>query len=116
MRTSSHNLEIETGRWVNAKRYERMYKQCNENKIEDENHLLFECKAYTEKRLTTFQFIQPQLGNNLSRGLRKSDNLGILFSSNNINAMYALGKFVNNLLKKDKQHLQYRETYIHEYL
>ena len=48
-RTSSHNLEIETGRWVNAKRYERMCKQCNENKIEGENHLLFEYKASAQK-------------------------------------------------------------------
>ena len=100
MRTSSHNLEIETGRWVNAKRYERMCKRCNENKIEDESHLLFESKAYTEKRLTSFQFIQSQLGIDLSRGLRKSDNLKKLFSSNNINAMSALGKFVEQAFDK----------------
>ena len=77
-----------------------MCKQCNENKIEDENHLLFECKAYTEKRLTTFQFIQSQLGIDISRGLRKSDNLKILFPSNNINAMSALGKFGKQSFEK----------------
>ena len=77
-----------------------MCKQCNENKIEDENHLLFECKAYTEKRLATFQVIQSQLGIDLSRGLRKSDNPKILFCSNNINAMNVLGKFVKQSFEK----------------
>ena len=100
LRTSSHNLAIETGRWANTKREERLCKQCNENKIEDENHLLFECKAYTEKRLTTFQFIQSQLGIDLSCEIRKTDNLKILFSSNDINAMNALGKFVKQSFEK----------------
>ena len=100
LRTSSHKLAIETGRWVNAKREERTCKQCNENKIEDENHLLFECKAYTEKRLTTFQFIQSQLGIDLSCEIRRTDNLKILFSSNDINTMNALGKFVKQSFEK----------------
>ena len=100
LRTSSHRLAIETGRWVNAKREERTCKQCNENKIEDENHLLFDCKAYTEKRLTTFQFIQSQIGIDLSCEIRRTDNLKILFSSNNINTMNALGKFVKQSFEK----------------
>ena len=86
--------------FAKKKTKKKKIKAFNDNKIEDENHLLFECKAYTEKRLTTFQFIQSQLGIDLSCEIQKTHNLKILFLSNDINAMNALGKFVKQSFEK----------------
>ena len=46
---SSHRLNIETGRWSNIPRNERLCSICN--KLEDEYHFLFECKLYDELRV-----------------------------------------------------------------
>jgi hypothetical protein len=43
LRTSSHNLEIEAGRWNNTPRGDRICKKCILNEIEDEKHFLFKC-------------------------------------------------------------------------
>ena len=40
LRTSFHNLAIETGRYENIPRDQRTCKSCNMNVIEDEYHLL----------------------------------------------------------------------------
>ena len=45
-RISSHQLRIETGRYENTPRNERLCLFCTSNKIEDENHFLLDCKTY----------------------------------------------------------------------
>ena len=45
LRISSHQLRIETGRYENIPRNERICHVCTSNKIEDENHFLLDCKA-----------------------------------------------------------------------
>ena len=47
-RTSSHSLFIETGRYDNTPRTERLCKTCNMNQIEDEYHFLLVCPEYRE--------------------------------------------------------------------
>ena len=51
---SSHCLCVETGRWRRPDPipYERRYCASCRNKIEDEYHMLFECKLYDELRNT----------------------------------------------------------------
>ena len=49
-RISSHQLRIETGRYENIPRNERICHFCTSNKIEDENHFLLDCKAYSQIR------------------------------------------------------------------
>ena len=46
IRTSSHKLRIETGRWNNIQRDQRICENCVLNKIDDENHFLFECSMH----------------------------------------------------------------------
>ena len=53
LRTSNHTLDIETGRWTKTIGESRLYNQCTEHKIEDERHLIFECKNYGDERLST---------------------------------------------------------------
>ena len=49
-RISSHQLRIKTGRYENIPRNERICHFCTSNKIEDENHFLLDCKAYSQIR------------------------------------------------------------------
>ena len=42
LRIRSHNLLVETGKWYNIEINQRICKQCDQCKIEDEFHLIFE--------------------------------------------------------------------------
>jgi len=66
LRTSSHKLEIETGRWNKIPRNQRICKNCILNKIEDENHLLFECQMYTTERNELYNTIKSKIKIDLS--------------------------------------------------
>ena len=48
IRTNSHELHSETGRWTIPKTawVERIYRLCENRNIEDENHFLLECPTY----------------------------------------------------------------------
>ncbi len=48
-------LRLETGRYVNEKREERVCTLCNTNTVESVEHFLFECSMYDTQRL---QFVQ----------------------------------------------------------
>ena len=50
LRTSSHKLEIETGRWRKIQRENRIRQNCALNKVEDESHLLFDCQMHVAER------------------------------------------------------------------
>ena len=54
LRISAHDLQIETGRYNNQAREERICKWCqlvlNVNSIENEQHFLLECDLYTRPR------------------------------------------------------------------
>jgi hypothetical protein len=50
----SHKLQVETGRHQNIPRENRICKLCNLNKVEDEEHFILECPAYTEVRAKHF--------------------------------------------------------------
>ena len=49
-RVSSHNLQIETGRYEDLPRQQRLCQLCNMRKIENEFHFLLVCPAYRELR------------------------------------------------------------------
>ncbi len=62
-RVSNHRLEIEIGRYTDPKTplEERICKNCNLNKVEDEYHCIIECPYMSEKRKTNF----PETMNNV---------------------------------------------------
>ena len=49
-RLSSHNLALETGRYYNIPKENRICTFCNMNKIESEYHFLLVCPLYAELR------------------------------------------------------------------
>ena len=54
-RLSSHNLEIERGRFLNIARDERHCKVCNMNSVESEYHFLLGCPKYSDLRQRYFK-------------------------------------------------------------
>ena len=63
-RTSNHNLEIERGRHANLDYFERLCKYClslNIQYVEDEYHVILECKLYSDWRRIYFGNVQINL-------------------------------------------------------
>ena len=51
-RTSNHNLPIETGRWKNIERADRLCTLCECEDVGDEYHYLFICNYFKQSRKT----------------------------------------------------------------
>ena len=54
-RTSAHSLRIETGRYENLPREQRLCKSCTMNMIENEYHFLLVCPHYRDLRIKYFK-------------------------------------------------------------
>ena len=52
---SSHDLAIETGRYVNVERENRICEHCNINVIENEYHFLLVCPKFRHLRIQYFK-------------------------------------------------------------
>src|SRR5271168_3524262 len=65
IRTNSHELHSETGRWVVPKTpwIESICHICENRNIEDENHFLLECPAYNHIRYQFYSHIRSQFHN-----------------------------------------------------
>ena len=61
LRISSHKLRIETGRYDNIPRDERLCNLCNCNRIEDETHFLLDCPSFSSIRDMFFSKLEPKI-------------------------------------------------------
>ncbi|MES9881010.1 MAG: reverse transcriptase domain-containing protein [Sedimenticola sp.] len=84
IRLGSHNLEIETGRFNNVIRAQRICKLCNMNCVESEYHFLCICPAYSSLRRQYIHVSWPTL-----------DKYYRLLSTKSKRLLYKLGKYVN---------------------
>lgn len=94
LRTSSHDLLIETGRWYNIDRNARLCIKCKNNAIEDETHLIFDCNLYKNIRNDAFNYIKTRIDIDLLNNENRIHNLKMLFDSQNLSALNAFGKFI----------------------
>lgn len=96
-RLSSHELEIERGRYTNVGRDDRICLFCNRNQIENEYHFLLTCPFYTELRKTYLKRYYYQWPT-----LNKFDNL---MSTSNRTIVINLAKHVyfSSRLRKQNQ-------------
>ena len=62
-RTSSHDLEIEKGRYRNVSKDQRLCSFCNKNAVEDELHFLLECCHYNKYREVFIETISKNYKN-----------------------------------------------------
>ena len=79
LRTSSHLLKIETGRWTNIARENRICTQCRQNTVEDEYHFLFDCTMHANERNISFEKIKTKTNINLFDASKQVENLKLLF-------------------------------------
>ena len=99
LRIRSHNLLVETGKWYNIEINQRICKQCDQYKIEDEFHLIFECPKYSELRINAFSTIEKNEDINLAHDSNVED-LQYLFSQASLylqhssNLRLSLGKTI----------------------
>ena len=83
MHISAHNLNIETGRFYNLDRHERVCSMCNLNVVEDECHFILQCEKFIDVRrryLKKYYWQIPscfKLAQLLSvRNIKEHNNLG----------------------------------------
>jgi hypothetical protein len=97
-RTTSHKLEIEIGRHNNVAPEDRFCKLCardNISAVEDEFHVLFYCVAYTESRHLFFDCE--------TLNARNEYTFIRLMSTDNVNTIVNLAKFISYVFKTRKQ-------------
>lgn len=86
LRISAHKLEIESGRYTNTPRENRSCKWClltlNDNIIEDESHMLYQCDLYGEFR-TKLTHVLKHSPTTTSNHFSIPTSLSLNFDSNN---------------------------------
>lgn len=102
-RTSAHNLPIETGRYQNIPREERLCKLCKLNKIGCEKHILFECdhpsiQKAREQMQSTIGKLIPDFTK-----LQNEDKLLYVLSCSDQDLTKVIGGFLNTCLKLQKE-------------
>ena len=98
IRTSSHTLAIERGRYTTPKtpRNERLCVQCGV--LEDEIHFLISCNLYEKERAILFRKIT--LIYEYFMGLNDSEKFVLLFKSEKTQVLSWLGRFIHKSLEK----------------
>ena len=100
IRTSSHKLEIETGRWKNTHKDKRICKNCALGTVEDELHFLFDCPMHGMERKQLFNTVKCKMNVDLPLNHTREDMIQRLFSFGDLSTLNALGKFIQHALKK----------------
>ena len=95
LRTSSHHLKIETGRWTNIARKNRICTHCRQNTVEDEYHFLFDCTMHANERNISFEKIKTKTNINLFDASKQVENLK-LFLNVALCSLNTLGKFIED--------------------
>ncbi len=95
-------LDIETGRWYGVREEDRIYKAGNKNQIENENHFIFHCNAYSTLR-TTFDHpicnVMPTFTD-----INDEDKLNILMNKEHANNL--LGIYDIHLQNKTRNSIE----------
>ena len=94
MRVSAHKLAIESGRYTRIKtpKRERLCTVCNSGEIEDEEHFLLNCNAYTSIR---HGFLTKLVNMN-----NQCLDLKIILDNNNYYILKQSAKFIDNCFKQ----------------
>ena len=105
LRTSSHTLKTETGRYTRPKTppEDRICPHCNSHAVEDEQHFLIKCSLYAEERKLLFNEISIQYANFTNM----DDNIKFIYLLNMEHTpILATSKFIHNSFERRKQTLR----------
>lgn len=108
LRTSSHKLHVETGRYFGRDISDRTCEVCGNGDIEDEQHFLIACTAYSTDRINLFQ-IATKLCTRFNN-LTNEQKLIWLMSAENFEIVQALAKFTEKCFLYRSQKLRSNET------
>ena len=88
-------IAVETGRYRGTPRQERLCKFCDNNVIEDVNHLMLHCNKYGNLRQLLYEnvFINP-----IGATVTDAELLQTLLASNEPNILFATAKYIHNAL------------------
>ena len=92
LRISSHRLQIETGRYRNVPRDERICQKCSENEIEDEVHFLIKCSENKVAREQLFLQISQKCKKFTS--LSNENKLFWMLNCEDQSILTSVGKFI----------------------
>lgn len=98
-RMSSHNLQIERGRYTDPKTpiEKRLCTRCNMNAIDDEYHFILDCSNLYIFRQNLFHICSEKIIN--FNAMHRNEQFINIMMSTNINVITALSQFVYNSFK-----------------
>ena len=96
IRISAHELAIEKGRYTNVPRDNRFCNACNVNLIEDEEHFLLHCTAYTETRNKLLKELEPNIKN--LHSMDTNAKLHMLLNNSSIKTLILSSSFILDCL------------------
>ena len=99
-RTSSHKLSIESGRYQNISRQQRLCEYCNSNEVEDEHHFSISCKYYEQQRNDFHDILQNIF--NIQANLQSTDYLQKIMSSNDPNIVNTFSNYIFQICVKKR--------------
>ena len=70
------------------------------DKVEDENHFLFECQMHQKTRREFFDTIKQNMNMDLSLSSNHREIFQHILNSEDLGILNALGKFIKNALQK----------------
>ena len=92
-RLSSHDLEIDKGRYFGVPLEQRLCKFCNRKCVEDENHFLMECNYYNEIQESFFKVLRTKC-------MLVDPTFENILSSNDHNVIFHVAKCIYKMFKK----------------
>ena len=92
LHTSAHRLFIETGRYTNIPRNERICKNYTNQEIEDETHFLTRCQKFSGERDDLFNSISAKVKN--FTNLSDKNKLFWLLNCENQEILNSVGRFL----------------------
>ena len=102
LRTSTHKLAIETGRYQRPviPSNDRVCRMCNNGRVEDETHFIVQCMSYNENWKRLLQKLKIEI----STGLEEELFIKIMTTTNEVK-LKALGQYILECLRKRKEDL-----------
>ena len=100
IRISAHDLAIEKGRYSNIPRFERFCNACKSKVIEDEEHFLLHCTAYTQIRHVFLKELKSHTKNMHSPDIKTK--IQLLLNHNSLKILKLSSSFIFNCLNLRK--------------
>ena len=78
-RLGTHDLGIELGRWLDVKpRHLRICSRCDQQKVDDERHLVFECTAFEHLRAARRHLFTAAIGEDMRAFFGQRDECAVM--------------------------------------